>query len=142
MGIFGKKGKPIGNGRYFELHGMRFAIGVDYAIELTKQYNELNKCDAAINDVLIGVFGAEKLTASSLENMRFAIMTSLNLQAQKDGRELLDDDYFSDLIDRLGIIGLNGIIINLANSLITVVYGTGKRKTETETKEVEAKKKG
>lgn len=138
--LFRKKGKLVGNGRYFELHGLRFAIGVDYAIELTKRYNEMHECDAAINDVLLNVFGSEKLTASSLEGMRFAIMTSLNLQAKNDGAELMDDIFFSELVDKLGIIGLNGIILNLANSLITVVYGKGENKAAE--KEQEAKKKG
>ncbi len=120
MKLFSKT-KP--KGRYFELNGYRFAIGMQFVINLTKHYNEINKCDAAIDDVMRDMLGNPKMTITNLENYRHVFMISLNTQAQIDDKKEYDLSLYDQLFDEHGFKFIGEVIYQITTSLAGLLFG-------------------
>lgn len=135
MGLFNRT-KP--KGRYFEVKGYRFAIGMQFIINLTKRYNAINNCDAAIDDVIRELLGNNKVTISNLENYRIVLMESLNTQAAIEGKELYSDELYNELFDKYGFVFIGEIIYQITTSMVGLLYGEASK----EVSEDDTKKKG
>lgn len=110
-------------GRYFELNGYRFSIGMQFVLNLTRHYNEVNNCDAAIDDVMRDMLGNPKMTISNLENYRHVFMTSLNTQARIDGKDEFDSCLYDELFDKHGFKFIGEVIYQITTSLSTLLFG-------------------
>jgi len=111
----------MGKIRFVEVHGERYAVGMGFIEELTRAYNERHGGDFEIPEVLTECFGNVSFTAKALENMGLGVMASANYYRRANGQELVDDDYFKQLIDENGIKWAFEIVIEIAketNNLI------------------------
>lgn len=130
--------KKSGNGRYFEKDGLRFAIGMDFIINLTKEYNKLNNCNATIDEVLLKCLGQEKMTIDVIELIILAITVSYNTQLINDSKEPVSSDFIKDIFNKKGFTYMGDILLNLRLSAVSLLKGD---EAEHEVKE-EVKKKG
>ncbi len=132
MGVFDKlkkitanvKKDSNSNVRYIEVDGIRYAVGIGYIIELTKQYNERYKVDASIDEVLQGCFGNAKVTDEAIKKIVFAIAVSINYYNKANGRQQVDENYVINLIDDRGF-GYVGKVVLAISSTITAMMVAG-----------------
>ena len=124
MGLFDKyRLKKAGNGRYFEKDGLRFAIGIDFVINMTKEYNRLNSCNATIDEAIAKCLGQEKLTVDSIELIQLAVLCSLNTQFDADSKDKVNIDFVKDLFNKKGFVYVGEILLNLRLSVVSLLKG-------------------
>jgi len=132
MGVFDKlkkitanvKKDSNSNVRYIEVDGIRYAVGIGYIIELTKQYNERYKVDASIDEVLQGCFSNAKVTDEAIKKIVFAIAVSINYYNKANGKQPVDENYVINLIDDRGF-GYVGKVVLAISSTITAMMVAG-----------------
>jgi hypothetical protein len=115
------KVKQKANIRYIEVEGICFAVGIDYVIELTKEYNRTYNVDAGIDEVLSSCFGNAKVTADALNKIILALKTSINMYNKAVGNALITDSDVKGLIDTKGFGAVGKIILAIASTLTALM---------------------
>lgn len=124
MGLIDKfRAKKAGNGRYFEKDGQRFAIGIDFVINLTKEYNRLNNANATIDEAIFKCLGQEKLTVDNIEMIKLSILSSINTQNAADNRQPVEMEYINDMFNKHGFNYVGEILLNLRLSVVSLLKG-------------------
>lgn len=116
--------KQEANCRYVEVGDYRYAVGMDYIIELAKRYNEKYQTDESIEVVLTKCFGNTKMTPEALENMAMGVELSLNMYQRAAGREEYPEGTFKRIVEEKGF-GYIGKVVYAIASTLTVMLTAG-----------------
>lgn len=116
--------KKEANCRYVEVGGYRYAVGMDYILELAKRYNQKHNTDEGIDVVLTKCFGNTKMTPDALENMAMGIELSLNVYQRAAGREEYPEGVFKRIVEDKGF-GYIGKVVYAIASTLTVMLTAG-----------------
>ena len=129
--------KSNSNTRYIEVDGVRYAVGIDYIIELTKQYNRKYGVDAGIDEVLVACFGNAKVTVGAIDNIVLGLMVSINVYNSND--KPVNEAFVKELIDSKGFAHVGRATLAIASTL-TALMVAGNDVEKESLKEGEQKK--
>lgn len=128
------------NVRYVEVKGERYAVGLGYLVELTRNYNQVYGGDNSIDEVLMQCFSNLKPTPDAIDKIKLGLITSINYYRERCGQELVDEDYIDELVYRHGFAYMGEALENIGNTLVGIIVKGNEGEGEGEQASDEQKK--